>query len=46
MFKFILIFLFIQEMILYLLVKGSNKNKSNYEKFLDDNLQMEYLKKK
>ena len=46
MVKFFLIFLFIQEIFLYLLIKGSNKNKSDYEKILDDNLQMEYLKKK
>lgn len=45
MIKFFSIFLFFQEILLWLLLLGSNKSKTNNEKFLEDNLQMEYLKK-
>jgi len=46
MVKFIFIFILVHEIFLFLLVKGANKNKSNNEQYLEDTLQMEYLKKK
>ena len=44
MIKFFSIFLLFQEIFLYFLIKGANKNKSKYEQFLEDNIQMEFLK--
>ena len=44
MVKFFSITLFIQEILLWLLLVGLKKSKTTEEQFLEDNLQMEYLK--
>jgi len=45
MFKIFSIFLFFQEILLWLIILGSNRSKTNKEQFIEDNIQMEYLKK-
>lgn len=45
MIKFFSIILFFQEILLWLLLIGANNSKTDSEQFLEDNLQMEYLKK-
>lgn len=45
MFLFISCLLFFQEILLWFLLIQSKKSMSDEERFVEDNLQMEYLKK-
>lgn len=44
MFKFFSIFLLFQELFLWLLLVNITKTKTDKEQFLEDTIQMEYLK--